>query len=97
MSTYLRTSSKSGVTGVTRVTTYAKRPNSLAFTSVTRMRDYPYFRCNSTQTCNARTSPRHAAGSCLPRTGRGVSLVIIANIGRGIGAHTMREPLTNDY
>lgn len=41
MSTYIRTSSKSGVTGVTRVTTYAKRPNSLAFTPVTRMLGCP--------------------------------------------------------
>lgn len=78
MSTYIRTSSKSGVTGVTRVTTYAKRPNSLAFKSVTRMRGAPYSRCNSTQTCNAKTSPPPAAGSCLPRAEKEVSLVMLA-------------------
>jgi hypothetical protein len=78
MSTYIRTSSKSGVTGVTRVTTYAKRPNSLAFKSVTRMRGAPYSRCNSAKKCNAKTRLRPAAGRCLPRADKGLSLVTLA-------------------
>lgn len=91
MSTYIRTSSKSGVTGVTRVTTYAKRPNSLAFTPVTRMLSSPYSRCNSAKTCNAKPSPRPAAGSFLPRADKGLSLVTLAkNRAWDRGAHDAR-------
>lgn len=83
--------SKIGVTGVTHVTTYTKRPYSLAFTPVTRERGSPYSRCNSAQTCNAKTSHRHAAGSFLPRAERGVSLVMLAKYrARDRGAHDSR-------
>lgn len=82
---------KIGVTGVTHVTTYAKRPNSLAFTPVTRMLGSPYSRCNSAQTCNAKPSPRPAAGSFLPRAERGASLVMLAKYrARDRGAHDSR-------
>ena len=91
MSTYIRTSSKSGVTGVTRVTTYAKRPKLLALTPVTRMLGSPYSRCNSAQTCNAKASPCPAAGNFLPRAERGVSLVMLAKYrARDRGAHNSR-------
>jgi hypothetical protein len=75
MSAYIRTPFKSGVTGVTRVTTYAKRPNSLTFTSVTRMRGYPFTRCNAAPRCNVKTSPRPLWADIQRAPSKGLSLV----------------------
>lgn len=88
---------KIGVTGVTHVTTATKRLNSLTLRLVTRLRGCSYTRCNSAQMCNAKTSHFPTAGRCLPRTERGFRWLRSQNIGRGIKAETMREPLTNDY
>jgi len=46
------------VTGVTRVTTFAKRPDPLGFPSVTLMSNFPYTSCDAAQRCNARATPR---------------------------------------
>lgn len=48
--------SKTGVTGVTRVTPIVKRPVSLASTPVTQLSEIAYIRCNAAPTCNAKVS-----------------------------------------
>lgn len=48
--------SKTGVTGVTRVTSIAKGPVSLASTPVTQLNDIAYTRCNAAHACNAKVS-----------------------------------------
>jgi hypothetical protein len=48
--------SKTGVTGVTRVTPIAKRPVSLVSTPVTQLSDIAYTRCNADHACNAKVS-----------------------------------------
>jgi hypothetical protein len=88
--------SKIGVTGVTHVTTATKRPNSLTFRLVTRLRGLSYTRCNSAQTCNAKTSPRPPAGRRLPRADKGFRWLRSQNIGRGIETHKTHETLTDD-
>lgn len=89
--------SKIGVTGVTRVTTLAKHPTSLAFTAVTRLRDCPYTSCNSYLTCNARLSPRllwaDVRYAWLARECRWLRL---QNEGRGIESYTMLERCVDD-
>lgn len=79
------------VTGVTRVTTVAKHPNSLAFTSVTRLSNYPYTSCDAARTCNAQlilnsllADARHVWSQSGSRWLR------LQNIGRGIERHTLR-------
>ena len=88
---------KNGVTGVTHVTTVTKRLNLLTLRLVTRLRGCSYTRCNSAQTCNAKTRLRPAAGRCLLRADKGLRWLRSQNIGRGIKAETMLELLTNDY
>lgn len=84
--------SKISVTGVTHVTTATKRPNSLTVRLVTRLLGCSYTRCNSAQTCNAKTSPPPAAGRCLPRADRGLSLCMFAKYrARDRGAHDARD------
>ena len=58
MRVLIHPSTKSGVTRVTRVTTFAKRLNLLAFCPVTRSRYIQYSPCNADLLCNARTRPR---------------------------------------
>jgi hypothetical protein len=95
MNALIHTTSKIRVTSVTRVTMLAKHPDSLALKLVTRLHGCSYTRCNSAQTCNAKTSPRPAAGYSLPRADSELSLVRSQNIGRGIeGTHDV-ETLTN--
>ena len=48
--------SKTGVTGVTSVTPFTKRPVSLAFTAVTQLSSIAYIRCNAARACNANVS-----------------------------------------
>lgn len=85
------------VTGVTRVTAYAKRPNSLVLTPVTRLRGCSYTRCNAAQTCNARTSSRPLrADARRTRLQRVFRWLRSQNIGRGIKRYTMREMPNND-
>jgi hypothetical protein len=81
MSRHARTPFKVHVTGVTRVTTLAKLPDSLAFQPVTLMNDFPYTSCDAAQGCNARAIPHSlqadlGLGVCrwrrLHDTGRGI-------------------------
>ena len=81
MTTHIHILFKIHVTGVTRVTTLAKRPDSLVFEPVTLIGDSPYTSCDIDQTCNARATPhlRRAdvgLGVCrwrrLHDTGRGI-------------------------
>lgn len=55
MNTHIRPPFKIRVTGVTCVTTYTKRPDSLTLKPVTLMNDLQYTSCDADQTCNART------------------------------------------
>lgn len=81
MTTHIHTPFKIHVTGVTRVTTLAKRPDSLIFKTVTLMGDSPYTSCDIDQTCNAKAT-RYSlradveSGVCrwrrLHDTGRGI-------------------------
>lgn len=48
--------SKTGVTGVTRVTPIVKRPVSVASTPVTQLSDIAYIRCNAAPACNTKVS-----------------------------------------
>lgn len=50
--------SKTGVTRVTRVTSLAKRPASLAFTTVTHLSEIAFHRCNADHTCNSKAGAR---------------------------------------
>jgi hypothetical protein len=58
MSTHYDIPLKIHVTGVTRVTNLAKRPFSLAFAPVTRLRNHPYTTCYAALMCNASIAPR---------------------------------------
>lgn len=97
MNTHTHTPSKIHVTGVTRVTTFAKHPDSLAFTAVTHLRDLPYTRCNAALVCNARISPpllrANVRRSWLQRDSRWFRLQYA---GRGIEHYTMPEILGDD-
>lgn len=97
MSAYIHTPSKIRVTGVTRVTLYAKRPNSLAPTPVTRLRFFSYTRCNAVQTCNTKKIPRllraDVRRTLIQRDSRWLRL---QNAGRGIGRYTWPETLGDD-
>ncbi|CAI8820840.1 hypothetical protein EMIT0357P_11237 [Pseudomonas marginalis] len=70
MRAHIQPPSKTGVTGVTSVTPFTKRPVSLAFTPVTQLSDIAYTRCNAAHACNAKVSIQELwAGlsrSCLP-------------------------------
>jgi hypothetical protein len=79
--------SKTGVTGVTRVTPIVKRPVSLASTPVTQLSDIAYIRCNAAPACNAKVSAQvlwadvfaracqaTLAGSALQAQGVGLSV-----------------------
>lgn len=92
MSKPIHSPSKIHVTSVTRVTPHAKRPDSLAFTAVTRLRDLPYTRCNAALACNARLSPRLLRANVryewLLRDSRWLRL---QNGGRGIERYTLRD------
>lgn len=78
MSAYIRIPSKSRVTGVTRVTTYAKRPNSLALTPVTRWHGWFYTRCNAAQMCNAKTPPHPLMAEVRRAATKQLSLSLLA-------------------
>lgn len=92
MSANILTHSKIRVTGVTRVTFYAKRPNSLAFEPVTRLRDCLDTPCNAALVCNAKLSPRllqaTVQGALLQPNSRWLRL---QNEGRGIERYTLRD------
>jgi hypothetical protein len=91
MSTSIHPPSKIHVTGVTRVTVFANRQDSLALASVTRLHDFPYTRRNAALRCNAGTSPSLAAGHCsafwLECKSRWLRL---QDAGRGIVRYTLR-------
>ena len=75
--------SKTGVTGVTSVTLFTKRPVSLAFMPVTQLSDIAYLRCNAATACNAKVSIRvlwaGALRSSLPSEFRGLRLSMRGN------------------
>lgn len=56
MRAHIQPPSKTGVTGVTSVTPFTRRPVSLAFTPVTQLSDIAYIRCNAARACNAKVS-----------------------------------------
>lgn len=62
MNASIHTTLKIHVTSVTRVTSSAKRPDSLAFNPVTLQHAIPYTRCNAHRLCNATSSLLPAAG-----------------------------------
>lgn len=53
---HIQPPSKTGATGVTRVTPFTKRRVSLAFMPVTQLDDIAYPRCNAAPACNAKVS-----------------------------------------
>lgn len=75
--------SKTGVTGVTSVTPFTKRPFSLAFSAVTQLSSIAYIRCNAARACNANVSIQVAwAGplsSSLPSEIRWLRLSMTGN------------------
>lgn len=92
MSKPIHSPSKIHVTSVTRVTTFAEHPDSLAFIAVTRLRDLPYTRCNAALVCNARLSPpllrANVRRAWLQHDSRWLRL---QNGGRGIERYTLRD------
>ena len=58
MRAHIQPPSKTGVTGVTSVTPFTKRPVSLALMPVTQLSDIAYPRCNAAPACNAKVSIR---------------------------------------
>ena len=80
--TYLAPS-KTGVTGVTSVTPFTKRPISLAFTPVTQLSGIQYIGCNAARACNAKVSIQvlraDALRSSLPSEFRWLRLSVIGN------------------
>lgn len=89
--------SKTGVTGVTRVTPIAKRPVSLAFRCVTQFNSLAYIRCNAAHACNAKASARMLRASvlhlCLQR---GFRWLPALNPGRGTLRYTVPMTLRHD-
>ncbi len=75
--------SKSGVTGVTSVTPFTKRPVSLAFTPVTQLSGIAYIGCNAARACNANVSSQvswaGALRSSLPSEFRLLRLSMTGN------------------
>lgn len=95
MSTLYHPPLKIHVTGVTRVTNLAKRPLSLAFMPVTRLRSHPYTACDAALMCNAasiapsslRAYVRRVRSSSDSRWFR------LRSTGRGIERYTTPEKL----
>lgn len=89
--------SKTGVTGVTRVTPIAKRPVSLAFRCVTQFSSLAYIRCNAAHVCNAKASARLLRASvlhlCLLSGFRWLAAV---NPGRGTLRYTVPMTFRDD-
>ena len=83
MRAHIQPPSKTGVTGVTSVTPFTKRPVSLAFMPVTQLSDIAYPRCNAAPACNAKVSIRvlwaGALRSSLPSEFRGLRLSMRGN------------------
>lgn len=82
MNALIHTTFKIRVTGVTRVTMPAKRPDSLGFSVVTRISNFTYTARNACKTCNERSNlwlllainPKmRRAGLALCVRGQGVS------------------------
>lgn len=91
MSTSIQPPSKIHVTGVTRVAAFAKHPESLAFAAVTRLRHFPYTRCNAAQMCNARPNPRLLRAELrLTLQKHDSRWLRPQNAGRGIARYTLR-------
>lgn len=89
--------SKTGVTGVTRVTPLAKYPNSLAFTPVTQLSDIAYIRCNAAPTCNAKVSARVLRAAVFhPSLPSYLRWLRPSSAGRGTFGYTAQETLGND-
>lgn len=89
--------SKTGVTGVTRVTPIVKRPVSLASTPVTQLIDIAYIRCNAAPACNAKVSAQVLQADVfrliLPSDLRWLRP---SSAGRGTFGYTAPETLGND-
>lgn len=88
--------SKSGVTGVTRVTPLTKRPVSLAFTTVTQLISLANLRCNAAPACNAKVKARALRADGLkPSLPSDYRWLRISSAGRGTLRYTAPETLGN--
>ena len=91
MSKPIQSLSKTHVTGVTRLTTFAKHLNSLAFTPVTQLSNYLYTLCDTALMCNAQLKLRSlladTRGMWSQSDPRGLRL---QNAGRGIECYANR-------
>lgn len=96
MSAHIQPPFKTGVTSVTRVTHLVERPVPLASMPVTHPSGLSYTRCNVPSACNTKISALLLRADALRVMKEGFRWLRLQNIGRGIKAHTMREPLTND-
>lgn len=83
--------SKTGVTGVTCVTPFAKRPVLLAFTPVTHLSGFAHIRCNSTLACNAKVSALLLADALPPCVQSDFRWLRLPNSGRGIERYTLGD------
>lgn len=88
--------SKTGVTGVTRVTSIVKRPVSLTSTPVTQFSDIAYIRCNAAPACNAKISVQVLRADVLARACQ-ATLAGSALKAQGVGLSVRRRmrPLTD--
>lgn len=89
--------SKTGVTGVTRVTPIVKRPVSLPFTRVTQLSSLAFIRCNTARACNAKISAWLLRASALHLCLKsGLRWLPALNPGRGTLRYTVQMTLRDD-
>lgn len=89
--------SKTGVTGVTCVTSIAKRPVSLLSAPVTQLSGIAYIRCNAAPACNAKVSAALLRASVLHlRLQSGFRWLHALNAGRGTVRYTAPMTLRDD-
>lgn len=89
--------SKTGVTGVTRVTPIVKRPVSLAFRPVTQLSNIAYIRCNAATACNAKVSAQVLrADTFHPSLPSDIRWLRLSSAGRGTPVYTASETFGND-
>ena len=97
MRAHIQPPSKTGVTGVTSVTPFTKRPVSLAFTPVTQLSDIAYIRCNAAPACNAKVSVQVLrAGVFRPSLPSDLRWLRLSSAGRGTLGYTGPETRGND-
>lgn len=91
MSNPIQSPTKIHVTGVARVTTFAKHLSSLAFTPVTRLCNYPYTLCDAGLLCNAQLNLRSLLADARGMWSQSDSRWLrLQNVGRGIECYAKR-------